>query len=89
MPLPILNYDHTKLLGVTIDSRLSFAEHVNDIVSKTSFKLFTMRQLRRIGANGKCLMASYDVFFALTSSQLSHMLHQPGPRSSPMAALRN
>ena len=50
---------HTKLLGVTIDSRLSFAEHVNDIVSRTSFKLFTMRRLRRLGANEKCLMMFY------------------------------
>ena len=49
----------SKLLGVSIDSRLSFSAHVDDIVSRTSYKLYTMRRLRRLGAAEKCLMTFY------------------------------
>ena len=42
-----------------MDSRLSFAKHANDMVFRTSFKLFTMRRLRYLGANEKCLMIIY------------------------------
>ena len=49
-----------KLLGVTFDHRLTFTNHVDNIVSRTSFKLFTMRRLRRLGAGEKCLMQFYQ-----------------------------
>ena len=73
---------HTKLLGVTIDSRLSFAEHVNDIVSRTSFKLFTMRRLRRLGANEKCLMMFYR-------SHILSVITYAAPAWSSLITLRN
>ena len=47
------------LLGVTIDNQLSFSEHVDDIVARSSFKLYSMRRLKRMGASEKCLLTFY------------------------------
>ena len=49
----------SKLLGVTLDAKLSFSNHVDDIVSRTNYKLFTMRRLKRLGAGQKCLLTFF------------------------------
>ena len=35
------------LLGITIDSKLNFKEHVNNIIKKAYYKLYALRRLRR------------------------------------------
>ena len=35
------------LLGITIGSKLSFKEHVNDIIKKVYYKLYTLKRLRK------------------------------------------
>ena len=35
------------LLGITIDSKLNFTEHINIIVKKTYYKLYALRRLRK------------------------------------------
>ena len=34
------------LLGITIDSKLSFKEDVNNIINEAYYKLYTLRRLR-------------------------------------------
>ena len=33
------------LLGITIDSKLNFKEHINSIIKKTYYKLYALRKL--------------------------------------------
>ena len=35
------------LLGITIGSKLSFKEHINDIIKKAYYKLYALKRLRR------------------------------------------
>ena len=35
------------LLGITIGSKLSFKEHVNDIIKKAYYKLYALKRLRK------------------------------------------
>ena len=35
------------LLGVTIDSKLNFKEHINNIIKKAYYKLYALRRLRK------------------------------------------
>ena len=35
------------LLGITIDSKLNFKEHINNIIKKSYHKLYTLRRLRK------------------------------------------
>ena len=35
------------LLGITIGSKLSFKEHVNDIIKKVYYKLYALKRLRK------------------------------------------
>ena len=41
----------TKLLGVTVDNKLSFNSHVDSLISKTNSCIFLMRQLKTAGLN--------------------------------------
>ena len=41
----------TKLLGVTVDNKLSFNSHVDSLISKTNSRIFLMRQLKTAGLN--------------------------------------
>ena len=56
---PISTSQTSKLLGVTIDARLSFSDHVDDVVSRTSFKIHSMRRLKRLEASDNCLMTFF------------------------------
>ena len=40
--------DSAKLLGITIDSRLSFTQHVKSITESLASRLYAMRQLKRL-----------------------------------------
>ena len=35
------------LLGITIGSKLSFKEHISDIIKKTYYNLYALRRLRK------------------------------------------
>ena len=35
------------LLGITIDSKLNFKEHINNIIKKAHYKLYALRRLRK------------------------------------------
>ena len=35
------------LLGITIGSKLSFKEHINDIIKKAYYKLYALKRLRK------------------------------------------
>lgn len=43
--------DYLKILGVTIDNKLTFSEHVSDICMKTSCKVEVLFRLRNIIIN--------------------------------------
>lgn len=43
--VPIVMVDHVKFLGVLIDSRLKFKEHVNDVAMKLSRAIGAIRRI--------------------------------------------
>ena len=45
--ITIKSVSHVTLLGITIDSKLNFKEHMNNIVKKTYYKLYPLRRLRK------------------------------------------
>ena len=50
---------HTKFLGITIDSKLSFGAHVDQIVSKCNARIYLLVRLKRIGMSKKGLTTYY------------------------------
>ena len=34
------------LLGISIDSKLNFKEHINNVIEKGNYKLYALRRLR-------------------------------------------
>ena len=56
---PITLSESVKFLGVLVDSRLTFIDHVENLVKKWNSKLFLMRQLRKVGMNQDGLKAFY------------------------------
>ena len=59
--------DHSRLLGICISSKLSWARHVDEVVSKTSRRIFALIQLRRAGCSADIL---WRVYFSLIRSCL-------------------
>ena len=51
--------DSAKLLGITIDSRLSFTQHVKSITESLASRLYAMRQLKRLGLKAPGLKLFY------------------------------
>ena len=49
-----------KLLGVYIDSKLSFSEHVDHLLSVCNQRLYLLSQLRKQGLSDKCICIVYD-----------------------------
>ena len=45
--ITIKSASHVTLLDITIDSKLNFKEHINNIVNKTYYKLYALRRLRK------------------------------------------
>ena len=52
--------DHTKLLGVIIDDKLSFSQHVEFLVTKSNSRMFLMRKLKTLGLNATGLKTFYE-----------------------------
>ena len=59
-PLQVVQY--TKLLGVTVDDRLNWKQHVSNIVRAASYKLYMLRRLKSLGTPGKELCTVYSTF---------------------------
>ena len=55
--LPIESVDKTKLLGVTINSSLTWNDHIEDLVKKAFRKLYFLVQLKRAQIPRKDLVA--------------------------------
>ena len=49
----------TKFLGVYIDNHLSFSNHVDNIISKCSSRIYLLRQLKILGMNAEGLKTFY------------------------------
>ena len=48
-----------KLLGVTIDSRLTFSHHIDNMCNSLASRLYAMRELKRLGLNSSGLLLYY------------------------------
>ena len=59
---PLQLVQSTKLLGITIDSKLDWYEHVKNTVTAASFRLFMLRRLRSLGAPTPELSTIYNSF---------------------------
>ena len=47
--------ESAKLLGVTIDTKLNFSEHIKDTYSPLSGRIYDMREPKRLGLNAEGL----------------------------------
>ena len=65
----LANKDHTKILGVTFSSDLSWNKHIDIIVSKANKRIFVMRNLKRSGCPPQILC---QVYKALIQSVLTY-----------------
>ena len=54
-----------KLLGVFIDSKLSFCEHVEHLLSVCNQRLYLISQLRKQGLSDKCIGIVYNAIVEL------------------------
>ena len=53
---------HTKLLGVTIDNKLTWNKHVDTIINAASYKLYMLRRLKSLGVPPLELTSIYKQF---------------------------
>ena len=51
--------ESARLLGVTLDKRLTFADHVNNICKNMASRLYAMRTLKRLGLSKNGLVTYY------------------------------
>ena len=56
---PVERVDHSKLLGVTLSNDLTWKKHVDNIVKKTSKRVYLMYQLKRAGISQCDLIRVY------------------------------
>ena len=66
--ITIKSASYVTLLGITIDSKLNFKEHINNIVKKAYYKLYALRRLRKFLTLEKakilaCSMIKSQFFF--------------------------
>ena len=66
-PLPLLISDHNveqvtsyKLLGVTIDASLKWADHITTVTSKAAKRLWFLKKLKRAGVSQEDLVYYYQ-----------------------------
>ena len=60
--LPLQVVQTTKLLGITIDSKLTWKDNTTNIVRAASYKLYMLRRLRSLGARSEDLLTIYTSF---------------------------
>ena len=82
----ISSCNSAKLLGVIIDERLSFQDHVDSVVSKCNQRIFALRKLKSYGTDRSSLLRYYSAmimsvlvyacpaWFPLTDKQCRHDL---------------
>ena len=56
---PVPRVDSARLLGVTINSSLSFSDHIHEVLTKASRSLFYLRSLKLAGASSVDLLRVY------------------------------
>ena len=56
---PILNVDKIKLLGVTINNKLTWKDHIEEVVKKAASRLYFLVQLKRSNAPAVDIVAYY------------------------------
>lgn len=66
----ILPSDHTKFLGITIDEKLSWTNHINNVVGKLNSGYFAIRNLKSF-LDRKYLM---NVYYALIYPHLKYLI---------------
>ena len=64
---------HKKILGVTIDNKLSFDEHISNICNTANKNL---NALRRIKSKGNTIVILHNVSFQLLSPYLDVLLQK-------------
>ena len=52
----------TKLLGITVDNRLTWKEHITNTVRAASYRLYMLRRLKSLGAPADDLKTIYTAF---------------------------
>lgn len=54
--------ESTKLLGVTVDCKLNWKQHVNNTVKSASYKLYMLRRLKSLGMPQRELKSIFTIF---------------------------
>ena len=78
--LPIESVDKTKLLGVTINSSLTWNDHIEDLVKKAFRKLYFLVQLKRAQIPPKDLVAYYCACIRSTLDYACPLFHHSVPK---------
>ena len=77
--LPIESVERTKLLGVTINSSLTWNDHIEDLVKK-AFLLYFLVQLKRVQIPPKDLVAYYCACIRSTLDYARPLFHHALPK---------
>ena len=78
--LPIESVEKTKLLGVIINSSLTWNDHVEDLVKKAFRKLYFLVQLKRAQIPPKDLVAYYCACIRSTLDYACPLFHHVLPK---------
>ena len=62
--------DCVKLLGIFIDSKLMFSEHVERLLGVCNQRLYLLSQLRKQGLSDECVAVVYDAAAIVLSKVL-------------------
>uniref|UniRef100_A0A1B6KD14 Reverse transcriptase domain-containing protein n=2 Tax=Cicadellinae TaxID=33370 RepID=A0A1B6KD14_9HEMI len=69
-PLDVSRKDHIKFLGVTIDHKLTWTEHVNQVCKKISTGIYVVRRIKCIGN----LEAAKTAYYSLVETHVRYGL---------------
>ena len=78
--LPIESVEKTKLLGVTINSSLTWNDHIEDLVKKAFRNLYFLVQLKRAQIPPKGLVAYYSACIRSTLDYACPLFHHALPK---------
>ena len=59
---PLQTAQSAKLLGVTIDNKLTWKEHVTQLIRSATYKLYLLRRLKSLGTPERELASVYTTF---------------------------